>query len=512
MTNETPDNAQPDAADMNAGQHDFAATLSSEGTEAATAGHPALEGAPVVAAPESAVASEAAVEPEPVVEPTIPPIDEPLSAQPAEIAHPAEPVQPADAPAPAYETLAPPYEAPVAPAPAYGAAPAAYPGATPTYDPAVGVAVPQDGTHAFPAGGQATGGYPNAAYPNAEYQAGGYPAGAYSVAPAAPKKPMSKGLLFGIIGGAALLVLLIAAVIVVPNLLRGPAPTASGVVEEYLTAIADGDSAAALEFVDSYSDDSLLNDEVLAASLDLAPITDIVVEEPEGSSDDYETVVTASFAIGGETIERDFTVWNYGDEWQIGDGLVTTMLSGYEGLGVTVNGVEPGEDYPTLFPGTYQLSLAYDEFELDSDTDTFTLVTDDDAEMLMDVRPVLTDAAGDTFRALVREAIEECVALKTLTTPCGMDITDIDLSGYTPVDGSVTRTLTEDGQQDLDEMQVEPDYSTPTLVTTYDSVDVDMTLQGTKDGVTSEFEVWFGGYTKTPSVDFAAEAPTVTWE
>ncbi|MGO2521818.1 MAG: hypothetical protein ACTH8F_17000, partial [Microbacterium sp.] len=95
---------------------------------------------------------------------------------------------------------------------------------------------------------------------------------------------------------------------------------------------------------------------------------------------------------------------------------------------------------------------------------------------------------------------------------CGMDITDIDLSGYTPVDGSVTRTLTEDGQQDLDEMQVEPDYSTPTLVTTYDSVDVDMTLQGTKDGVTSEFEVWFGGYTKTPSVDFAAEAPTVTWE
>lgn len=374
------------------------------------------------------------------------------------------------------------------------------------------------GTHEFAMGGQiptaapdATESQPTNAYPTG-YQANGYPASAYSAPPTAPKSSMSKGLLFGIIGGAVALVLIVAAVIVVPMLLRGPAQTASGVVEEYLTAVSEGDAATALTYVEPSADESLLTDEALAASLELAPITDIVVEESDDIGDYGSTVVSASFTIGGETVEREFEVYKYSDDWQLYDGLVTATMGSFEGLGLTVNGIEPGDASVSLFPGTYQLALAYEEFAIDADTDTFTIATDEDTEEFWELQPVLTDDGAATFRSLVRAAVEECVAMKSLTTPCGMDITDIDLQGYTAVDGSVTRTITAEGQKDLDEMEASVDYSSPTLVSTYDSVDVDMSLQGEKDGATAEFDVWFGGYMNSPSVDFSADTPTVTWD
>jgi len=361
-----------------------------------------------------------------------------------------------------------------------------------------------------PAGVQPTGAYP------AGYQAGGYPASAYPVAAPAPKAPMSKGVLFSIIGGAVALVLIIAAVIVVPIVMRGPAQTASGVVEEYLTAVSEGDAETALTYVETYADDSLLTDEALAASLELAPITDIVVEESDDIGDYGSTVVSASFAIGGETVEREFEVSKYSDEWQLYDGLVTASLNSLEGLGLTVNGIEVDDTSVALFPGTYQLELAYEEFTIesdtDSDTDTFTIVTDDDTEDFWMLQPALTEDGAATFRSLVRAAIEECVAMKSFTTPCGMDVTDIDLQGYKAVDDSVTRTITSEGQQALDELEPQVDYSALTVVSTYDIVDVEMTLQGEKDGETAEFDVWFGGYLDTPSVDFAEETPTVTWD
>ncbi|WP_188434805.1 hypothetical protein [Microbacterium murale] len=470
MTNETPENPPPTPPNVPepvneaaAGQHGFDGTFSSDGAASDAA-------VPDAAVPDAAVSGA----------PGYPP------AAPGGHEIPGAPVHQAAA-APAYQA-APVYDPNVTAhdpnAPVYDPNAAAYPGTAPVYDP------------------NAPQGYP----------VGGYPPGAYQAAPAAPKKPMSKGLLFGIIGGAAVLVLLIAAAIVVPNLLRGAAPTASDAVEKYLTALSEGDAEAAIAFVETYADDSLLTDEVLGASLELAPITDIVVEESEDASE-YEATVSASFAVGGETIERDFTAYNSSEDgWLISDGLVMATLTNFDGLGLTVNGAEPADSSTSLFPGAYQLALGYEEFALDSDTDTFTLTTDADSELFWDIYPVLTDDGAATFRSLVRTAIEECVAMKTLTTPCGMDITDIDLSGYTPVDGSVTRTITSDGQATLDSMLPEVDYSTPTLVSTYDTPDVDMTLQGTKDGTTSEFEVLFGGYMDTPSVDFAQETPTVTWD
>lgn len=321
-------------------------------------------------------------------------------------------------------------------------------------------------------------------------------------------RSVSKGALFGIVGGAVAVVLIVAAAIVVPSLLRGPALSASDVVEDYLTALSEGDAEAALEYVTAY-DDALLTDEVLAASRDRAPIADIEVGEAQGTAE--QSIVPVSFTIGGEAVSRDFEVWHYGDDWQIYDGLVFAGFDGFDGLGLTVNGVEVGAQ-TYLFPGSYQLAVSQDQFAVSGDVDTFTVVEARDGEALYELHPVLTYDGAATFRELVRASLQECIAMTSLSTPCGMDIADIDLNGYAPVEGSVTRTLTADGEAALKSLEAEVDYRDPTLVSTWDSIDVDMTLEGEKDGEKAEFEVWFGGYVGTPSVDFSEEDPTVTWE
>ena len=48
--------------------------------------------------------------------------------------------------------------------------------------------------------------------------------------------------------------------------------------------------------------------------------------------------------------------------------------------------------------------------------------------------------------------------------------------------------------------------------TTYETVELRMPQVVKQDGTRAEFEVWFGGYLNSPTVDFAAETPTVVWE
>ncbi len=429
----------------------------------------------------------------------------PATAAPGAAASDATPYG-AEAPAQTYPDSAPVYPGSAQPDPSA----TQYPGAQPY----PGSAQP-DPSAAYPAGypgaaPYATAGYdPNAPAYDPNATAGVPPYAGYPAAPT-PKKGLSKGAVFGIVGGAVAVILLIAAAIIVPALLRGPAVTASDIVEDYLTALADGDAEAALEHIDTYGDDSLLTDEVLQASLALGAIDDIEVEE-QTEGDSYESTVPVTFTIGGETISREFQVYNYGDDdWQIVDGLIALSgFYGFEGLGLTVNGAEAPES-AYVFPGTYELALGVEEFAIEGDTTTFVVASDADAEPLWDLRPTLTEEGTATFRSLVRASVEECVAMKTLATPCGMDLTDIDLTGYTPVEGTVTRTITAEGQSTLDSMTAE--VSSGAVVTSYDTIDVEMTLQGEQGGTRADFEVWFGGYLDSPKVDFAAETPTVVWE
>lgn len=535
--NETPENPQPappSAPDQSgAGDHVFEAVTSSGSSEpAAAAGSdapvpepdavadvPSTDGvaassqgqdaaAPASGAPDVArsdAAQPAFVAPGAQPEPVTPSAD----GQPQAYQDQPHPAQPYAGDAHAGAAPAQPY--PGAPAQPYPGAPgqpyaaAAYPATgydpnAPAYDPNAPAYDPNAPV------------YPNAPAYDPNAPGGVPPYGGYPGAAPAPRKPLSKGALFGIIGGAVAVVLIIAAAIIVPALLRGPAITASDVVEDYLTALSEGDAEAALEYVDTYGDDALLTDEVLAASLELGAIDDIEVEEVS-DSDEFETSVPVTFTIGGEEVSREFLVYNYtGDdeEWHIADALISVSgFYGFEGLGLTVNGAEAPEN-AAVFPGTYELALGVEQFAIEGDTATFVVTSDADAEALWDLRPAITEEGAAQFRSLVRASVEECVAMNTLTTPCGLDLTGIDLDGATPVDGTVTRTITAEGQATLDSLTAE--VSSGSIVTSYDSVDVEMTLQGDQGGSRLDFEVLFGGYLNSPTVDFAAETPVVTWE
>lgn len=349
----------------------------------------------------------------------------------------------------------------------------------------------------------------------------------FSGPPAPPKKGLSAGAIIAIVaGGVLLLALIIAGVFAIGSLVNrgsaggagageestssaGSAPEA---VEEYLTAIADGDAETARAFVDGTSEDTLLTDEVLAKSLELAPITNIEVDVDATSDSDSESVVSASFDIGSETVTRDFRVWNYSDDWQIFDGLVNISLSSFDGLDATVNGAVPGDDYSRAFIGTYQVELGVEEFALSGDTDTFTLATDEDSTAFYEVQPVLTEEATATFRDLVRASLTECVALTSLATPCGLDVTGPLSDGAVPVDGTIQRTLTAEGDAALTKMKPEVSYDSPTVVSSYDYIQISTTLEADLDGQRVSGDLLFGGDLLKPYVDFAKDKLEVTWE
>lgn len=423
---------------------------------------------------------------------------------------------PAAAPAdpnayPAYPGAAPvdpnaqPYDPNAYPAqPAYPAAAPADPNAYPAYP----GAAPAD-PNAYPAQGFDPNAYPTQPVdPNAAYAG-------YAGAPvaAAPKKPMSKGLLFGLIGGGAAVVLIIAAAVVIPILTRAPQVTASDFVEDYLTALSEGDAETALTFVNPSSGSDLLTDDVLKASIELNPIGDIVVKEESTENDYGYEVVEASFTIGDTTVDRTFEVYEaYGDEGdlEIVDGLVSfSSPYGFEGLGLTVNGAEVPVDYTDVFPGTYQFAVGIDAFAIDGET-TFVLSDDDSSEAIYDVRSTLSEAGTAKFRELVAASFNECLAMKTLDTPCGMNTSTMSQDGYTPIDGTITRTIDAEAQAKLDNLQ--PQVSEQAIVTTYDYWSAKITLDGTNGSSTGQFEVLFGAQILSPKVDFSAETPTVIWE
>lgn len=246
---------------------------------------------------------------------------------------------------------------------------------------------------------------------------------------------------------------------------------------------------------------------MLKASDKLGGVSHITVKK--GGEGKYSGAVAASFEVGGRTVSTTYEVYKVKDAWKITNGVTPISLDSLRGLDATFNGVPTADITDAyVFPGTYQIALDSKYFSIDGDS-TFAIASYDDASALYDVRTKLNDAGVSQFRSLVRSAVEACVAMKTLATPCGMDITAIDLSGASPVEGTVTRTLTADGSAALDALQPESNGSSPTVVSAYDSIPVDMSLQGS-DG--QNYTVTFGGYLETPTVDFGKPSPQVTWE
>ncbi|GAA2839252.1 hypothetical protein GCM10010471_21790 [Leucobacter komagatae] len=413
-----------------------------------------------------------------------------------------------------------------------------------------------------PAPGQA---FPAPQFPPPGVQQFPPPGVPHGPAPQGPRRKLSRGALIGIISGAVALVLLIGGSIIGVAASIGarstPETRAVAAVEEYLTALSESDAEAALEYVDASGQvRKLLTDKVLQRSNELAPISGITVSpETKSGRSEYDVTVSVSFQAGGDTVKRTFDVYSYSEESvRISDGLdLISDTYGYDGLGLQVNGVElEAESYP-VFPGSYDFTLANPYFTFDTsklnanhpsdepaeapETDAETtaaalsiqtakaekpvkatqnaeaegtlikMYTKDDTEMLFTMSPKLTPEGEQTFRDLVRESLNACIADTSLKTACGMDLSGEFQDGIIPTEGTAHRTLPAESDALLNELTPVLDFENPAVVSTYDYLRVDTTIEGELDGQRGKAEILFGGDPGSPSVDFGQDPPVVSW-
>lgn len=334
------------------------------------------------------------------------------------------------------------------------------------------------------------------------------------------------GAIIGIIGGAVGVVVLIgiAFFFLWMTVLLGPTPPrddwpepttapdltgAAESVESYLTALAKGDADAALEYVwVEEGEDLLLTDEVLAEAARIAPIGDIEVGVASPGFEGYGATVPVSFELGDEWVDREFQLWEVSDGWEISDGLISVWIDGFTGLELEVNGVT-AEGYQLVFPGVYEVTIDNEYLELDLPDGRIRLAEDLDSEGFYSLRLVTTELGDETFRSLVRASLDECLAMTTLTTPCGFEVseTQTGVAGSRVVEGTVQRELTEEGRAAFERLTIEQDYDPRTAMTTWDYFPVRITAQ-LASGETVQVQA---GTMHFPSVDFAAAQPRVEW-
>ncbi|MCS5497768.1 hypothetical protein NY547_11020 [Cnuibacter physcomitrellae] len=337
-----------------------------------------------------------------------------------------------------------------------------------------------------------------------------------------PKRGLSVGALIGIIGGGVFLLLVIGVIVAIVVIRSVASPAGGGtsqsaspsqVVTEYLTAIADGDAEKALGYLGTPPEDkSLLTDDVLAASNELAPLTgvSVVTEDTSNGSSD----VTVTYQLGSQPVTAEYSVLDYDDDgvWEISGGTGYISTSKFEGLGLTINGTAvPDGDEVEVFPGSYQLATTSANFTLSGDA---TVVVDQPfgTADTSDITPALTDAALQQFRGLVRAAVEGCIASTTLDAGCGLAIPATLSDGTQLTDGTIQRTLPADTSTTIDSLEVTLSYDNPTLAQGESIGGIDVSAQCTQGGQTGTCSVLFGPSLGRPSVDMASPNPTVLWD
>jgi hypothetical protein len=283
-------------------------------------------------------------------------------------------------------------------------------------------------------------------------------------------------------------------------------------IEQYLAAISDGDSATALSLLGTPPDDeTLLTDEVLAASNALAPMSDIVVADDPGTGGSAD--VTVKYQLGDTSVNTTYSVLDYDDDgvWEISGGTAYLSTSRFEGLGVTVNGQEVDGDEFEVFPGAYEFATTMPNFAITGET--VALATEPFASVdTSGAEPGLSDAALTQFRTLVQQAVDACLASTSLTAGCGLDVPATLSDGTQLADGTITRTLSAEGTVTIQSMVPTLSYDNPTLAEGDYIGSVSTSAQCTQGGATGTCDVLFGPSLGRPSIDMGSATPTVLWD
>ena len=206
----------------------------------------------------------------------------------------------------------------------------------------------------------------------------------------------------------------------------------------YLTAVADGDAAAALALLaEPPADTTLLTDEVLAASRESAPLTGVQAGALGGG--DNNPTVAMSYSLGDQPVTTTFQLTGSGRSWQVADGTGELVVP--ERRALTVNGVELTAENNPVFPGTYTAAPVSDKVQLDGEPKA-TIATPDQLPTVIQVTPVLSQLGHETVLNAVRTRYDECLAA-TSSRPANCPF-GVSTEGVEVTEGSVRFTPTND--------------------------------------------------------------------
>lgn len=340
-----------------------------------------------------------------------------------------------------------------------------------------------------------------------------------------PPKGRSKApLIIGIV--AAVMVLVIVLAVVLQSQARNRAEQqeqesaqarvdgATGALQGAFDGLVAGDSAAVLSHVESDGDQSLLTDEVLAASAEIAPIANVVVTPPAEISE-YSPYadIDVTYTLGDTEVSQTYTVEDLDDDgtWSVRDLLADYYLyDTYDGLEILLNGAPVTSDEFELFPGAYEFTTSTTYFTLDGTT-TFE-VTEPYLMEYASFEPALTDDGVTAFRNAVSDAVDACVSSKKLETGCGLAMDKTLSDGTVLKDGTIERSLTSDAKQTIKTMVPTLSYGNWTLAEGEYIGGVDVVAEGKQDGQNVKGDILFPPSLGRPSIDMTDPDLEVLWD
>lgn len=233
----------------------------------------------------------------------------------------------------------------------------------------------------------------------------------------------------------------------------------SDAVRGYLEALAAGDATAALGYATTApSDTTFLTNEALAASLKAGPITAINVPEV---NDEYAYQVAASYKIGSQAVNADFSVEKDGDVWKLREVAYDLTLTSVQNktLPLLINGISAEADKVAVFPGTYVFTTGLKTVDYGKANKLLVKSTSDYPEGMADIQPTITSAGEKAFTDAVEDSLDTCMKskkVKNANCPNSFD----RITGAQPDNGTLKWSYDKDA---LDNMDVRLDYANPAI-------------------------------------------------
>jgi len=344
--------------------------------------------------------------------------------------------------------------------------------------------------------------------PSTQMGSGGYP-GPLAGTPG-PKKS-NAGMIAVICGVAAVVV--IGAIILGVVLTRsggagGGTKTPSAAVQGYFDAIIANDATKALSYAKiEPTDKTFLTNEVLTASSQAAPITNVVVAEV---TDKYAYEVPVSYTMGDQNINVEISVDKVGNDWKL-DAVATPIDVSRIGVKPIINGVAATTDKVYLFLGTYTFTTGnkYVDFADGKGTVRITEPQDYGSISSSDLQLQLLSAGKEAMLAAAQKSLDACMAKKEFEPEGCPFVIRLNANGY-KLDMS-SLTFAPQGEQFAD-VSIRLDYENPMIATFSYYPDIKYTIKASKDGksFSNTFAVRSSD-TNTAQMDFSGDEPTFSW-